>query len=91
MITRGKPSKGAGINSPTVNSRDHASYHRECVFAVEPSIIRLIEMAADAGWTKPDVIVAIISAAAGHLESPNASLQAEGRTQALSGASDGLH
>lgn len=68
MTTSGKPMRAAGINPPTDAFCDDTAYQRECTFAIDPSVDSLINMAAEAGWTRQHVIVAIIFAAARHLD-----------------------
>ncbi|WP_144862607.1 hypothetical protein [Mesorhizobium sp. J18] len=47
------------INPPT-NPIEHPDYLKECQFALEPSITKLIELASDAGWDRNQAAVAIM-------------------------------
>ncbi|HET7411089.1 MAG TPA: hypothetical protein VFJ18_00390 [Pararhizobium sp.] len=46
------------INEPTIGRTD-SRYLAECIFALEPSVTRLIELALAAGWTRDEVANAI--------------------------------
>ena len=49
----------ARINSPLGVNRETISQVRECRFALEPSLDRLVELADKAGWTKREIAVAL--------------------------------
>lgn len=56
---------GAGrINGPTDTPVGSDQYQQDCIFALEPSVIKLIELAAEAGWDEQQVVCAIMSIAA---------------------------
>lgn len=57
------------INPPGEISPADPGYLRQCGFALEPSIDRLIELAVKAGWAHADVVAAILIKAGRHLES----------------------
>ncbi|CAM5318447.1 hypothetical protein ATER59S_00981 [Aquamicrobium terrae] len=52
--------KRPAINPPGETSPSDPGYLRQCGFALEPSIHRLIEMAVDAGWERENVVAAIL-------------------------------
>ena len=51
------------INTPSVAS-DHPEYLRQCEFALEPSIVKVVEMASRAGWRRDQVAMSIAILAA---------------------------
>lgn len=56
---------GAGrINGPTDTPVGSNQYQRDCIFALEPSVIKLIEVAAEAGWDEQQAVCAIMCIAA---------------------------
>lgn len=52
--------KRSAINPPGDISPSDPGYLRQCGFALEPSIHRLIELAVEAGWVREDVVAAIL-------------------------------
>lgn len=61
----GDDKKGTERNRPIINppgdiSPSAPEYLRQCGFALEPSINRLIELAVEAGWSRQDVLAAIL-------------------------------
>lgn len=55
------------INGPSGASNNSLRYQEECQFALEPSVSRLIELAAEAGWDRDQVVFALLSIAAPHI------------------------
>lgn len=55
------------INPPR-EQQGSVEYLSECVFAVEPSVVSLIEAAAMAGWSRKQLLVAIMIAAESYLQ-----------------------
>ena len=63
----------SGKKRPTINppgriSPSDPGYLRQCGFALEPSIGRLIELAVEVGWVRQDVLAAILVETGRHLE-----------------------
>lgn len=48
------------LNGPTQTEIESAAYQDECVFALEPSIHKLLEIAVEVGWDKDQVLFAIM-------------------------------
>lgn len=59
--------KTVRINGPSGTSDKSLKYQEECQFALEPSVTRLIELAIDAGWSRDQVVYALLSIAAPHI------------------------
>ena len=57
--------KRVRINAPTISPADSA-YAAECRFSIEPSFIKMIEMAVAAGWDRKQVAFATMFLAAEH-------------------------
>lgn len=57
------------INPPDAVERSSVDYLRDCAFAVEPSLVSLIETAAAAGWHKKQIVLAILLAAGDYFQS----------------------
>jgi hypothetical protein len=57
------------INPPRGREEGGVEYLRECVFAVDPSVVSLIEAAAMAGWSRKEVVLAIMLAAGDYFRS----------------------
>lgn len=55
------------INPPGDESIGSRQYQRSCIFALEPSVTRLIELATEAGWDEQQVVYALICIAAPHI------------------------
>lgn len=60
--------KRPAINPPDGINPSDPEYLRQCGFALEPSIHRLIETAVEAGWVREDVVAAILVETERHLE-----------------------
>jgi len=60
--------KRPAINPPDGINPSDPEYLRQCGFALEPSIHRLIETAVEAGWVREDVVAAILVETGRHLE-----------------------
>jgi hypothetical protein len=56
------------INPPPGRKNEGVDYLRECAFAVEPSLISLVEMASQAGWRKKEILLAIMIAAGDYFQ-----------------------
>lgn len=82
--------RGPRINAPEHDDLDDPAYQRECTFAVDASVESLIEFAAKAGWERQHVIVAIIFAAARHLDDQAIFERIAGLAGAMEG-SDAIH
>jgi hypothetical protein len=67
MNDNGK-SRRPQINPPR-EEQGSVEYLSECVFAVGPSVVSLIEAAAKAGWNRKQLLVAIMVAADGYIQS----------------------
>lgn len=52
------------INGPTDTPIGSDQYQQDCIFALEPSVIKLIELAAEAGWDEQQAVCAIMCIAA---------------------------
>ncbi|WP_454858326.1 hypothetical protein [Rhizobium binxianense] len=48
------------INGPSDASVGSDQYLRDCLFALEPSVIKLIELATEAGWDEQQAVCAIM-------------------------------
>lgn len=57
-------SKAARINGPGEAVLGSDQYQQDCLFALEPSVIKLIELAAEAGWDQQQAVYAIMCIAA---------------------------
>lgn len=57
------------INGPSRGLYEGQQYQKECQFALEPSINRLIEVASDAGWDLQQVVYALVILTLSHIES----------------------
>lgn len=55
-----KRSGGLSINSPGAVHPLDPTYFLQCSFALEPSVEGLIELAVEAGWSRKEVVIAII-------------------------------
>ncbi|PWK72703.1 hypothetical protein [Aminobacter sp. AP02] len=55
------------INSPTVDPED-GNYMAQCQFAIEPSLIKMLHIAEQAGWDRSHVVMAALSVCAGYAE-----------------------
>lgn len=55
------------INPPGKNRVGSPQYQAECIFALEPSLMRLIELAKEAGWDEQQVVYAVLCITASHL------------------------
>ena len=55
------------INPPDDEAIGRLQYQRDCVFALEPSVTRLIELATEAGWEEQQVFIALLCIAAPHI------------------------
>ncbi|MEI5679503.1 MULTISPECIES: hypothetical protein [unclassified Mesorhizobium] len=62
--------KANRINSPS-HALGDPQYQTHCQFALEPSVIKLLEMATAAGWDAAQVSYAIMMLAATNLKSSN--------------------
>lgn len=51
------------INAPTI-TQDHPDYLRQCEFSLEPSVRKLIEIAAACGWANDHVALSVARIAA---------------------------
>lgn len=49
-------------------SVDHPLYQATCRFALEPSVIGLLEMAAAAGWDEEQIALAVITLVSMHID-----------------------
>lgn len=65
--------RGPQINPPHRDLQGTTEYLMECAFAVEPSLVTLIEAAADAGWGRKQIVLAIMIAVGDYFE--NSELQ----------------
>jgi hypothetical protein len=59
------------INPPD-HPLTHPDYQRDCQFALEPSVTKLLELAVAAGWDRNHVIDAVLVLAAEQLKLPAA-------------------
>lgn len=57
-------SKPARINGPGETAVGSDEYQQDCMFALEPSVIKLIELAAEAAWDQQQAVCAIMCIAA---------------------------
>lgn len=48
------------INSPTIEPKD-GDYLSQCQFALEPSLLKLLRMAENAGWDRTHVVLAALA------------------------------
>jgi len=55
------------INPPDDEPIGSPQYQRDCVFALEPSVTRLIQLAIDTGWDEQQVVIALLCIAAPHI------------------------
>ncbi|MBP2444080.1 hypothetical protein [Rhizobium leguminosarum] len=51
------------INPPSLIGDDEVSYQTECQFALEPSIVSLLDKVGDAGWDRRHAALAIVAVA----------------------------
>lgn len=56
--------KAIRINGPSRVFDNDLNYQKECKFALEPSVTTLIELATEAGWSRDQVVFALLSIAA---------------------------
>jgi hypothetical protein len=61
--------RGPRINPPVAVDLDSVEYLRECAFALEPSLVSLIDTASEAGWSRKQIVVAIMIAAGEYFQS----------------------
>lgn len=57
-------SEAGRINGPTNSPVGSDRYQQDCIFALEPSVIKLIELAAEAGWDEQQAVCAVMCVAA---------------------------
>jgi len=57
-------SKAARINGPGEAAAGSDQYQQDCLCALEPSVIKLIELAAEAGWDQQQAVCAVMCIAA---------------------------
>lgn len=69
--------RGPRINPPATIKHDSVDYLRECAFAVEPSLVSLIETAAMAGWGKKQIVLAIMIAAGDYFQDEGLTFELE--------------
>ena len=89
MSTDGK-SRRPQINPPR-EEQGSVEYLSECVFAVEPSVVSLIEAAAMAGWSRKQLLVAIMIAADSYLQTSGVRLDQDDLQQIKRQESDLLN
>lgn len=57
-------SEAGRINGPTDSPVGSDQYQQDCIFALEPSVIKLIKLAAEAGWDEQQAVCAVMCVAA---------------------------
>jgi len=57
-------SEAGRINGPTDTPVGSDQYQQDCIFALESSVIKLIELAAEAGWDEQQAVCAVMCIAA---------------------------
>jgi hypothetical protein len=53
-------SKSVRINGPRDAVVGSDEYQKDCLFSLEPSVIKLIELAAEAGWDQQQAVYAVM-------------------------------
>lgn len=61
------------INGPSKLVAATDAYQKECMFAVEPSLVKLMDLAIEAGWDHDQVALAFVCFAMSHLDNPKLS------------------
>ncbi|MDR6903719.1 hypothetical protein [Rhizobium miluonense] len=65
--------KPVRINGPSKLVAATDAYHKECMFAMEPSLVKLMDLAIEAGWDHDQVALAFVCFAMSRLDGPKLS------------------